>query len=115
MLFFLVPGVDCARFASKRAKAQLPRTAARASPNDGREPDGWRPSIHLCGLGHGHRFIAPHAGKRPFRALTYFVKTPGVIAGASTPEQVDVKAVTCALTREELAKVEAIFGDASKP
>lgn len=39
---------------------------------------------------------------------------PSVIAGASTPEQVDLncKAVTCALTAEEVAKVEAIFGKA---
>jgi len=36
---------------------------------------------------------------------------PSVIAGASTPEQVDAncKAVTCGLTPDEVAKVEAIF------
>jgi aryl-alcohol dehydrogenase-like predicted oxidoreductase len=36
---------------------------------------------------------------------------PSVIAGASTPEQVELnaKAVTCALTAEEVAKVDAIF------
>lgn len=36
---------------------------------------------------------------------------PSVIAGASTPEQVEMnaKAVTCGLTPDEVAKVEAIF------
>jgi aryl-alcohol dehydrogenase-like predicted oxidoreductase len=35
-----------------------------------------------------------------------------VIAGASTPEQLDLnhKAVTCVLSAEEAAKAEAIFG-----
>lgn len=39
---------------------------------------------------------------------------PSVIAGASTPEQVDAncKAVTCGLKPEEVAKVEAIFAAA---
>jgi len=36
---------------------------------------------------------------------------PSVIAGASTPEQVDAnyKAVSCALTQDELAQIDAIF------
>ena len=36
---------------------------------------------------------------------------PSVIAGASTPEQVDLnyKAVTCGLTQEELSQIDAIF------
>jgi aryl-alcohol dehydrogenase-like predicted oxidoreductase len=36
---------------------------------------------------------------------------PSVIAGASTPEQVDLncKAVTCNLSAEELAKIDAVF------
>ncbi len=36
---------------------------------------------------------------------------PSVIAGASTPEQVDLncKAVTCGLTADEVAHVEAVF------
>ena len=37
---------------------------------------------------------------------------PSVIAGASTPEQLDLneKVVNCALSAEEAAKAEAIFG-----